>query len=495
MSKYILGIDQSTQGTKAIIFDSVGKIIAREDIAHKQIINELGWVEHDPEEIRRNIISVVKEVVETARIDKADIVAVGISNQRETAVMWDKNTGKPLYNAIVWQCARGKNICERIEKAGWADKIKEVTGLHLSPYFSAAKLAWIVENVGGIKKKAENNEICCGTMDSWVVYCLTEGKSFKTDYSNASRTQLFNLKTLRWDEEICSLFNLHTFNLPKVCSSNDVFGYTDFEGFLPKKIPINAVMGDSHAALFGQFCHAPGDIKSTYGTGSSIMMNTGDKLIQSKSGLVSSIAWGFNSKVKYVMEGNINYTGAVISWLKDDLKLINSPAETEELAKSANRADKSYLVPAFTGLSAPYWNSEATATLTGMTRVTGKNEIVRAALDSIAYQIADVVKLMQNETGFTIKSLKTDGGPTKNKYLMQFQSDILNIPVQVSAVEELSACGVAYMAGITLGVYDKNELMNVIQRKTYNSNMNIKISEKLYGGWQQAIKRTLNFSK
>lgn len=495
MSKYILGIDQSTQGTKAIIFDGAGKIIARKDIAHKQIINELGWVEHDPEEIRRNIISVVKDTVNAAQIDKSDIVAIGISNQRETAVMWDKNTGKPLYNAIVWQCARGKNICQRIEKDGWADKIKEATGLHLSPYFSAAKLAWIVENVEGVKEKAVKNEICCGTMDSWVVYCLTDGKSFKTDYSNASRMQLFNLKTLKWDEEICRLFNLHTFNLPEVYSSNDIFGYTDFDGFLPKQIPINAVMGDSHAALFGQFCHAPGDIKSTYGTGSSIMMNTGDKLIQSENGLVSSIAWGFNGKVEYVMEGNINYTGAVISWLKDDLKLINSPAETEDLAKSANVADKSYLVPAFTGLGAPYWDSEATASITGMTRVTGRNEIVRAALDSIAYQIADVVKLMQQETGFTIKSLKTDGGPTKNKYLMQFQSDILNIPVQVSNVEELSACGVAYMAGITLGIYDKDELMNAMQRKTYKSNMDIELSEKLYEGWQQAIKRTLSFGR
>ena len=485
---YILGIDQSTQGTKALIFDNTGKIVARSDKPHKQIINEQGWVEHNPVEIKENIIIVVKDVIIRAGINKDDIAGVGISNQRETAVMWDKKTGMPIYNAIVWQCARGEAICKRIEKAGLSAKVKEITGLNLSPYFSAAKLAWIVENIKGVKEKAQNNEICCGTMDSWIVYCLTSGKSFKTDYSNASRTQLFDLKNLCWNEELCELFGLHTFNLPQVCNSNDIFGYTDFDGFLNKKIPINAVMGDSHAALFGQFCHNPGEIKSTYGTGSSIMMNVGDKPIYSKNGLVSSIAWGFDNKVQYVMEGNINYTGAVISWLKDDLKLINSPKETEELAKSANKADKSYLVPAFTGLGAPYWNSEATAIIAGMTRITGKNEIVKAALDSIAYQIADVVKLMQKETGLAIKSLRADGGPTKNRYLMQFQSDILNISVQVSQIEELSACGVAYMAGLTLGIYDKEKLIDVIKYEEYMPDISINKSNTLYDGWKKAVK-------
>ena len=495
MCKYILGIDQSTQGTKALIFDECGNIIARSDIAHEQIINDLGWVEHNPIEIKNNIIKVVKAVVDKAKIDKSQIVGVGISNQRETAMMWDKITGKPLYNAIVWQCARGVKICEHIKKSGFAKKIKAVTGLNLSPYFSAAKLAWIVENVEGVKEKVENNEICCGTMDSWIVYCLTGKESYKTDYSNASRTQLFDLKTLTWNDEICRLFNLYSFNMPQVCNSNDVYGYTDFEGLFDKKIPINAVMGDSHAALFGQYCHNKGEVKSTYGTGSSIMMNIGTKPIYSEKGLVTSIAWGFNGKVNYVLEGNINYTGAVITWLKDDLQLIKSPVETQDLAKKANPQDTSYLVPAFTGLSAPYWDSNVKAVLTGMTRVTGKNEIVRASLDSIAYQIADVVNLMKKEANLTIKSLKTDGGPTRNSYLMQFQSDILDIEIDVSDVEELSACGVAYMAGISLKLYDKDNLATIIKRKKYKSNMTEEIRNKLYQGWKKAIEETLNCHK
>lgn len=410
-------------------------------------------------------------------------------------MMWDKKTGQPIYNAIVWQCARGAKICERIEKAGYAQSIKAKTGLHLSPYFSGAKLAWIVENVDGIKAKVANDEICCGTMDSWLVYCLTDGKEFKTDFSNASRTQLFNINTLQWDEEICALFGLKVSNLPKVCNSNDVFGYTDFAGLLAKKIPIHAVMGDSHAALFGQFCYQPGEIKSTYGTGSSIMMNVGDKLIHSEKGLVSSIAWSFNDKVKYVLEGNINYTGAVITWLKDNLQLINSPMECEALGVKANPQDKTYLVPAFTGLGAPYWDSKATANITGMSRVTGKNEIVRAALDSIAYQITDIVKLMKAESGLDIKALRVDGGPTKNNYLMQFQSDILDIPVQVSSVEELSACGVAYMAGISLGIYEQEKLNDMVERKEYTAKMDKTKRNNLYQGWKMAINQTLHSDK
>lgn len=491
MSKYILGIDQSTQGTKAVIFNEQGFIIARSDLAHQQIINELGWVEHDPIEIKDNVINVVKKVVEKAKIDKNEIMGIGISNQRETALMWDKKTGQPLYNAIVWQCSRGKKICERIAKTEVAKQIKKKTGLPLSPYFSAAKLAWIIENVKDVKRKVENNEVCCGTIDSWLIYNLTEEHIFKTDYSNASRTQLFNLNTLSWDDEICKLFGLNAFNLPEVCASNAIYGYTNFDGFLDKKIPINAVMGDSHAALYGQFCHNPGELKSTYGTGSSIMMNVGEKPIYSEQGLVTSIAWGINNKVKYVLEGNINYTGAVITWLKDNLKLIDSPKETATLAKMANPKDRTYLVPAFTGLGAPYWNSEVTAIITGMTRTTGKNEIIKAGLDSIAYQIADIVNLMKTESGLDINVLKVDGGPTKNEYLMQFQSNILDIAVQVSKVEELSACGVAYMAGIALDLYDEQILSTVIQRNFYEANMDMVSRNELYQGWKKAVNQTL----
>lgn len=486
---YILGIDQSTQGTKALIYGEDGRIIARSDRPHRQIVDERGWVEHDPKEIINNVLAVVKDVTARAQIDKGDIAGVGISNQRETAVMWDKKTGRPLYNAIVWQCARGEAICRRLESKGWADKVKDATGLNLSPYFSAAKLAWIVENIEGVKEKAKADEICCGTMDSWIVYQLTG--SFKTDYSNASRTQLFNINTLKWDEDICRAFGLYTYNMPEVCDSNAIYGYTDFGGFLPKKIPVHAVMGDSHAALFGQFCHAPGEMKSTYGTGSSIMMNVGEKPIRSEKGLVSSIAWGFDGRVKYVLEGNINYTGAVITWLKDDMQLIKSPAETQELAEAANTADKTYLVPAFTGLGAPYWDSSATALLTGMTRTTGRKEIVRAAVNSIAYQIADVVNLMRSESGLAVKAMRADGGPTKNAYLMQFQSDILNIPVQVSQTEELSACGAAYMAGISMGLYSLDSLAEIVSRKSYQCKMDEQKRQKFLDGWKTAVDQVL----
>lgn len=491
MCKYILGIDQSTQGTKALLFNNNGEIIARSDLSHKQIINELGWVEHNPIEIKENVLKVVRDVISKANIDKRSIVSVGISNQRETALMWDKNTGMPLYNAIVWQCSRGEAICDSIEKSFSKKDIKEKTGLPLSPYFSAAKLSWIIENIDGARDKINNNEVCCGTIDTWLIYCLTKGASYKTDYSNASRTQLFNLKTLSWDEELCKVFGLHIFNLAEVCSSNAIFGYTNFDGFLDAPIPINAVMGDSHAALYGQFCHEQGDIKSTYGTGSSIMMNIGKNLIHSKQGLVTSIAWGIDDDIEFVLEGNINYTGAVITWLKDDLQIIDSPNESSILAKKANTKDKSYLVPAFTGLGAPYWNSKANAIITGMTRVTGKNELVRASLDSIAYQIADIVNLMHLESDLDIKILKVDGGPTKNDYLMQFQSDILNTVVQVSKSEEISACGVAYMAGMGSGLYDKTNLLNLNKGTFYLPKINEERRILLYQGWKNAVNKTL----
>ncbi|MBB5337385.1 glycerol kinase GlpK [Pectinatus brassicae] len=490
-AKYILGLDQSTQGTKALIYDENGKIIARADLLHKQMIDERGWVEHDPQEILANTYKVIADVIDKAQIDKNKIVSLGISNQRETAMAWNKKTGQPVYPAIVWQCARGENICKKIADNGYSKKIKDATGLFLSPYFSAAKLAWILENVPSARAAANNNELCCGTMDSWLVYSLTKGKEFKTDYSNASRTQLFNINTLSWDKVICDVFGLPINSLPEVVDSNAFYGMTDLNGFLAAEIPIHAVMGDSHAALFGQGCHKPGGVKATYGTGSSVMINTGNKLIRSKNGLVTSLAWSIDGKVNYVLEGNINYTGAVISWLKDDLQLIDSAGETEQLAKEANIADKTYFVPAFTGLGAPYWKNDAAGMITGMTRTTGKKEIVKAALDSISYQITDILKLMQSESGMDIKTLRVDGGPTKNKYLMQFQADIQGFPVLVPEVEELSASGAAYLAGISLGLYDINDMNFSGRHKKYEVLLMSQEREKLYTGWKNAIERTI----
>lgn len=491
MSRYVLGIDQSTQGTKALLFDEEGTLICRTDLPHKQYINEKGWVEHDPEEIYANTLAVVKNLTEKAGINKNDLAVLGISNQRETAMVWNRTTGKPVYNAVVWQCARGAQICEEIEKAGDADMIRSHTGLQLSPYFSAAKIAWVLKNVEGVQELADKGELCCGTIDSWLVYKLTGGKEFRTDYSNASRTQMFNISELKWDKQVCGLFGIPASALPEVTDSDGDYGATDFGGYLDHEIPIRGVLGDSHGALFGQGCVEKGMIKSTYGTGSSVMMNIGDKPVFS-SRVVTSLAWKLGGEVNYVLEGNINYTGAVITWLKDDLELISSPGETEQLAKESNPADKSYLVPAFTGLGAPYWDSEATGILTGMTRTTKRKEIVRAALDCIAYQITDVIKAMSTESGIDISELRVDGGPTKNKYLMQFQSDIAHVTVQVPSSEELSGIGAAYAAGIAAGIYNKKEVLNKMTCTRFTSQMQPEERAQKYAGWKNAVEQVLH---
>lgn len=491
MKRYMLGIDQSTQGTKGIVFDGDGRILARTDLAHDQIINEKGWVEHNPDQIMANVVQVVKNVVEKAGIDKEEILGLGISNQRETAVCWNKQTGRPVYNAIVWQCARGADICEKIAADGHGTMIQEHSGIPLSPYYSAAKIAWVLRNVEEARVAAEKDELAVGTMDSYLVYQLTADHAFKTDYSNASRTQMFNVRTLDWDEEIISLFGIKRSMLAEICDSDALYGYTDFDGYLAEPIPIHGVMGDSHGALYGQGCVKPGMIKATYGTGSSIMMNVGEKPIYSDKGVVTSLAWSLGGKVNYVLEGNINYTGAVITWLQKDLGLIASAKETQELAESANPGDTTYLVPAFTGLGAPYWDSKAKAIICGITRTTGKAEMARAALDCIVYQISDVVNVMAEDSGILVEELRVDGGPTKNGYLMQFQSDILNIPVQVPDAEELSAMGPAYAAGIAMGFYDQEKLFAGLNRTRFAPAMADDVRQQKYAGWKESIQMVL----
>lgn len=486
MKQYVLSIDQSTQGTKALLFDETGKMLGRSDLPHRQIIDERGWVEHDPEEIWQNTLQTVKNVICHAKIGKEQITAVGISNQRETSVCWERRSGKPVYNAIVWQCARGKDICKKIEEKGNAEEIQRKTGLRLSPYFPATKWAWIFRHVDGVLEKAQRGEICVGTIDSWLIYKLTGGKRHQTDYSNASRTQLFNIDTLCWDEKLLDIFGIDHSCLPSVTDSDGDFGTTDFDGWLDKAIPIRCALGDSHSALFGQGCLKGGMVKATYGTGSSIMMNIGEQPIFSDRGVVTSLAWKIAGKVKYVLEGNIHYTGAVITWLKDDVKLIDCPSETEELARTAAPGDQTYLVPAFTGLGAPYWNSDAKAILCGMTRTTGKKEIVRAALNCIAYQVTDIMKAMEESSNTRIQELRVDGGPTNNQYLMQFQSDILGIPVRIPDFEELSGIGAAYVAGLAVGLYDAS-IFEKMGRKTYDPFMNQAVRQSLYGGWKEAV--------
>lgn len=490
MADYIISIDQSTQGTKAMLFDREGRLLLRTDKSHAQLIDEKGWVEHDPEEIYSNTLETVRMLLKKSGIDAGEIRAVGISNQRETALAWNRRTGKPVYNAIVWQCARGTAVCRRIEKQGAARQVKEKTGLQLSPYFSAAKLAWIMENVDGVREQAEKGDICCGTVDSWLVFRLTGGKEFRTDYSNASRTQLFNITQLCWDEELCSLFGIPSRTLARLTDSDGLFGETDFEGILPHKVPIHGVLGDSHGALFGQGCLERGMMKTTYGTGSSIMMNIGEKPIFSELGIVTSLAWKTRGKVQYVLEGNINYTGAVITWLKDEMGLLSGAGESEELAKAANPADHTYLVPAFSGLGAPYWRSDVSAALVGMSRTTARAEVVKAGLECIAYQITDIVRLMKEAAQVSRMELRVDGGPTRNGFLMQFQSDILNCAVQVPQAEELSGIGAAYAAGLGAEIYD-DSVFEQMRYRSFYPKMEEEERERRYSGWQEAVEMVL----
>jgi glycerol kinase len=486
MMAFILGIDQSTAGTKALVFDGAGAIVSRCDKAHEQKISDKGWVAHDPEEIYRNTLAVCAGAIRDAGIEAAAIAGIGISNQRETALVWKRKSGRPIYDAVVWQCARGESVCRAVaaDNPGVDQAIKDRTGLRLSPYFSAAKIAWILEHT----EKKHDDGLCAGTVDSWLIFKLTG--NFKTDYSNASRTQLFNINTLQWDDDNCGLFGVKREILGEVCDSNAFFGETRLEGLLPKAVPVHAALGDSHAALFGQGCLEKGSAKVTYGTGSSVMINSGTEALFCQN-LVSSLAWGMSGKVDYVLEGNINYSGAVIKWLIEDLKLISSPRESGILAAGANPNDSSYLVPAFSGLGAPYWKADAKAVLSGMSRTTGRAEIVKAAEESIAFQIADVINAARREAGLSLKELRADGGATRDGYLMQFQSDVLDLPLSVTEQEELSAIGAAWMAGTALGIYDPGRLHAAMKRRSYVPAMKAEDRERRLSGWREAVRKVL----
>ncbi|MGN0999194.1 MAG: glycerol kinase [Faecousia sp.] len=436
---YILAIDQSTQATKAFLVDSDACIIRRASLPHRQRISPQGWVSHDLEEIYVHLLDVVRQVTEG--IDKSAITCVGISNQRETACAWNRE-GKPLSYAVVWQCSRAKELVEALNKGDFADTVKQTTGLSLSPYYAGPKFAWLLQNVSRVR---DAEDLHFGTVDSFLLYRLTG--QFRTDVTNASRTMLMDLEKLRWDDIICAAFGIPQTALPEIMPCDAVFGETDFDGILPHTIPVTAVMGDSHAAFFAQRCTQPGDTKVTYGTGSSVMMNIGQAPRPSGNGIVNSVGYSYQGRLCYAFEGNINYSAAVITWLKDQVKLIDNPGETEALAFSANPQDTTILVPAFSGLSAPYNQPQATAILTGMTRLTGKNEIVRAALESIAFQIQDITSSMEAQSGKHIGTLYADGGAVRNRYLMQFQADISGSTVCASTEEALSALGVAQMAG------------------------------------------------
>lgn len=489
MEKYVLGIDASTQGTKAVLFDCTGKAAAQYSLRHRQYINEKGWIEHDLEEIYENVLKAVGAVIKEVSANLESIAAVGLSNQRETAAAWDRKYKKPVCRAVVWQCARAEAICKTL-KASEARMIKSRTGLPLSPYFTGAKLRWIVENIPQAARLKDEGRLCMGTIDSWLLFRLTEGRCFKTDFSNASRTQLFNIYSLEWDEDVCRIFKVDKSCLPEVCDSNSIYGSTDFGGLLKKKIPVCAVMGDSQAALFGEGCHAGGMTKATCGTGASVMMNVGKEPPKDIENLAVSLAWSIGGQVDYVLEGNVNYAGATLTWLRERLEMIKDDKEIEPLVTAANKTDTTYLIPAFTGLGAPYWKTGARAEIVGMTGRTGKAELVKAAVESIGYQVADIINEMKKE-GFPIKEpLNCDGGPSKNAYLMQFVSDILNIPVHVQKQEILSCIGAAYMAGIKAGIYQKPDIFLNREKKVYVPGEKAADCRKKYGGWRTAAERT-----
>jgi glycerol kinase len=488
---YTIAIDQSTSATKAMLFDQNAALVGRVSIDHKQYYPKPGWVEHDPVEIIENTYKAVEQLITEAHADLDCITSVAITNQRETVVVWDKRTGKPIYNAVVWQCNRGAQICEELLAQGHEPMVMQKTGLIINPYFSASGAKWILDNVSGARQAAQEGHLLLGTMDSWLIWNFTEGKVHATDYTNASRTLLFNINTLSWDEELLKLFTIPSGMLPEALPCDGQFGTTTMNGIFPA-IPIAGVLGDSHGALAGQMCFSNGMGKATYGTGSSIMVNIGEKALPAPRGLVTSIGFAAKGKVYYAFEGNIHCTGATIKWLQDDLQLIRSAAETEELATSVKSTDGVYFVPAFAGLGAPWWDNDAKALICGMNRGTGKAHIVRAALESIAYQVKDLMNLIY-DSGVELVELRVDGGPVKNNFLMQFQADMLQAKINRSPIEEASALGAVLMNGFAMN--QLRDLASAAALRTRNDyiepQMDISKVNELHDQWKMAVKRTL----
>ena len=494
--RYVLALDQGTTSSRAILFDSHGNVVGMVNQEFPQIYPRPGWVEHDPYDILESQVSVAKKLLRTVNVEPNQIAAIGITNQRETTIVWDKKTGKPVYNAIVWQCRRTASMCDELKAQGLADLIKRKTGLVIDAYFSATKLEWILQNVPGVLEKAKKGEIAFGTVDSWLIWNLTGGKVHATDVSNASRTMLFNVSDLRWDEELLDMFNVPRSVLPQVFPSSHIYGVTDKDIF-GVEIPIAANIGDQQAALFGQMCVRAGMVKNTYGTGCFILMNIGDKPIFSRSGLLTTVAWKLKDEVCYALEGSVFIAGAAIQWLRDELRMVESAQETEQIALSVPNSAGVYVVPAFVGLGAPYWDMYARGAIFGLTRGSKKEHIVRAVLESIAYQTRDVVEVMCEECQTELKTLRVDGGASKNNFLMQFQADILNVPVERPKVNETTALGAAYLAGLAVGYWESMEQIESqwqLDRK-FVPNMDEKEREELYKGWRKAVERAKGWLK
>ncbi|MFC2089313.1 glycerol kinase GlpK [Bacteroidota bacterium] len=489
--KYILSLDQGTTSSRAILFNHSGLIVAQAQKEFRQLYPEPGWVEHDPEEIWSSQAAVTAEVIARSGKQPSEIASIGITNQRETVIVWDRNTGKPVHNAIVWQDRRTSSVCSKLIAEGRAGMIQEKTGLIIDAYFSATKIAWILDHVPGIRERAEQGEICVGTVDSWLIWKFSRGQAHVTDITNASRTMLFNIHDESWDEALLDLFNIPVSVLPEVKGSSELFAVTsgDTTGF---NLPIMGVAGDQQAALFGQLCLEPGMVKNTYGTGCFLVMNTGEKPITSSANLLTTVAWKVDGKTSYALEGSIFIAGAIVQWLRDELELIQQASETEALARSVEDNAGVYVVPALVGLGAPHWDQFARGTIFGLTRGSSKAHIVRAALESIAYQVMDVVKAMEKDTNQHISELRVDGGASKNNFLMQFQSDMLNTRVTRPHIMETTALGAAYLAGLASGFWkDTDELKNQWKAdQQYTPAMEEDLREKLIKQWEKAVGRS-----
>lgn len=492
MKKYILAIDQGTTSCRTILFDENADIVSVEQREFKQIYPKAGYVEHDAMEIWMTQLFTIKQCVQKANINIEDIKGVGITNQRETTVLWDKDTGYPIYNAIVWQCRRTADICEDLREKGLEQHIINTTGLKIDAYFSATKIKWILDNVEGARKKAEEGKILFGTIDTWLIYNLTKGKVHATDYTNASRTMLYDIHNLKWDEKIMEALDIPKNILPEVVNSSGILGYMDKE-ILGKEIPIAGVAGDQQSALFGQGCYNVGEAKNTYGTGLFLLMNTGKEPIKSHNGLLTTIAYGIDGKITYALEGSVFIGGAVVQWLRDELGMIQTAAETYQIATSVDDTNGVYIVPAFTGLGAPYWDMYAKGIITGITRGAKKAHIVRAALESICYQTKDLLDAIEDDSKIPLKELMVDGGACQNDFIMQFQSDILNCPVNKPNCIESTAMGAAFLAGLATGVWNSEEELKEVRKtsKLFNSEITEEKRKELYAGWKHSVKMCL----
>jgi glycerol kinase len=496
MAKYVMAMDQGTTSSRAILFNTKGDIVSVAQKEFKQIYPKAGWVEHDPMEIWSSQISVATEAMARINGVASEVAAIVITNQRETTVVWDKRTGVPVYNAIVWQCRRTSSTCDELKAKGFDVTIKEKTGLILDAYFSATKIKWILDNVPGARNDAEKGNLLFGNIDTWLIWQLTKGKVHVTDYSNASRTMLFNIFNLKWDEKILKELNIPVAMLPEVKPSSYVYGHTD-PALFGAPIAIAGVAGDQQAALFGQTCYEPGTAKNTYGTGCFMLMNTGEKAVKSNNGLLTTIAWGIDGKVEYALEGSIFMAGASIQWLRDELRMIKNAAETEEYATAVEDTNGVYVVPAFVGLGAPYWDQYARGIIVGLSRGAKKEHLIRATLEAIAYQTYDVLKAMEEDSGITLKALKVDGGACANNFIMQFQADVLGVQVDRPKVIETSALGAAYLAGLAVGYWTNKEEVseNWAISRIFEPKMSDDKVKELIEGWHDAVQRSMGWEK